>query len=248
MQREYITPAGEYPTLFKDMLSQPHLLIAGATGSGKSVVLNGIIYTALYDSPAAARFILIDIKRVELCEYKRLPHVVAYADNVTAALEALKTALRIVETRFTEMQRKRQRMFTGSDVYVIIDELADLMTTAKRVVTPLIQRLCQIGRAARVHVIAATQCPISAVIPTPIKVNFDARVALRTRSKQDSRNILGVAGCEELPRYGEGFYMVPEGMYHTSIPMVSDNDRQRLIDYWSGSAGKGKLVFFSRGA
>ena len=244
MQREYTTPAGEFPRLYHDMLSQPHLLIAGATGSGKSVVINGMMYTALYNSPAAARFILLDVKRVELSEYKHLPHVIQYADTVPGAIAALKTALGIVEARFTDMQRRRQRLYNGSDVYIMIDELADLMTTAKRDVMPLLQRLCQIGRAARVHVIAATQCPISAVIPTPIKVNFDSRVALRTRSKQDSRNILGLTGCETLPRYGYGYYMTPENTTLYQIPMIADGDRQRLIEYWTGRAGRGKLKLF----
>ena len=203
-----------------------------------------MMYTALYNSPAAARFILIDVKRVELSEYKHLPHVIQYADNVPGAIAALKTALSIVEARFTDMQRRRQRLYNGSDVYIMIDELADLMTTSKRDVMPLLQRLCQIGRAARVHVIAATQCPISAVIPTPIKVNFDSRVALRTRSKQDSRNILGLTGCETLPRYGYGYYMTPENTTLYQIPMIADGDRQRLIEYWTGRAGRGKLKLF----
>lgn len=245
MQREYITPEGTCYRLYEDMLQQPHLLIAGATGSGKSVIINGIMHAALYNSPVTARFILIDVKRVELCEYRYLPHTIAYADNVTSAVKALNTALDITETRYGDMQRRRLRKYDGSHVYVIIDELADLMTTAKTLVTPLIQRLCQIGRAARVHVIAATQCPLSAVIPTPIKVNFDSRVGLRTRSAQDSRNILGVKGCENLPRYGMGYYMTPEGLTLYSIPMVADAERTRLINYWQGRQGKGRLKLFN---
>ena len=116
---------------------------------------------------------------------------------------------------------------------MIIDELADLMTTNKRQVMPILQRLCQIGRAASVHVIAATQCPLSAVIPTPIKVNFDARVALRTRSAQDSRNILGVTGCERLPRYGQGYYMTPEGLRLWQIPMYSDSNIDSVVRWWT---------------
>ena len=94
------------------------------------------------------------------------------------------------------------------------------------------QRLAQIGRAANVHIIAATQCPLSAVIPTPIKVNFDSRVGLRTRSKQDSRNILGLPGCETLSRYGQGYYMTPAGLRLYNIPMYSPAEVQRLVDYW----------------
>ena len=89
------------------------------------------------------------------------------------------------------------------------------------------------GRAANVHIIAATQCPLAAVIPTPIKVNFDSRVALRTRSKQDSRNILECAGCELLPRYGQGYYMTPAGLQLYNIPMIEDAERQRIINHWT---------------
>ena len=241
MQKIWTTPAGEYSRLYADMLEQPHLLIAGATGSGKSVIINGMIYAAMYDSPAVNRFILIDVKRVELSDYKRLPHTIAYADDVKSAINALNLALMHTEARYKDMQRRKLRMYDGAHIYVIIDELADLMTTAKRQAMPLIQRLCQIGRAARVHVVAATQCPLAAVIPTPIKVNFDARVGLRTRSAQDSRNILGMTGCECLPRYGLGYYMRPEGIDKYKIPMVADADRLRMVDYWTHTKPKKRL-------
>ena len=231
--RYWRTPAGEYHNLFRDMAEQPHLLIAGATGSGKSVVLNGIVHSLLYDSPAMVQFILIDPKRVELVQYRDLPHTVRYASEPDSMVSALQQATEITDRRYAEMQRNGERKYTGPDLYVLIDELADLMTTNKRQVQPLIQRLCQIGRAARVHVIACTQCPLSVVIPTPIKVNFDARVGLRTRSAQDSRNILGQTGCELLPRYGQGYYMTPEGLHLYKIPMVSDDRIEELVSWWT---------------
>ena len=236
MKRTYTTPAGEYPRIYADMLKQAHLLIAGATGSGKSVVINGIIYTALYNSPASCEFILIDTKRVELSAYRGLPHVLRYATEPHDMTDALRYELELIDARYKAMSRARSRKYDGADVYVIIDELADLMTTNKREVMPLLQRLCQIGRAARVHVIAATQCPLSAVIPTPIKVNFDAVLGLRTRCAQDSRNILGERGCECLPRYGKGFYRTPEGTELYNIPMIEDDDLDDMIDYWQRNA------------
>lgn len=232
MKKRYKTPGGTFYTLYRDMLTQPHLLVAGATGSGKSVVINGIIHTALLESPAKYQFVLIDPKRVELAEYRKLPHVIRYASEPAEMVQALNYTMTLTETRYKEMQRKHLRKYDGPGVYVIIDELADLMTTNRKQVQPLIQRLAQIGRAASVHIIAATQCPLSAVVPTPIKVNFDARVALRTRSGQDSRNILGIKGCELLPRYGEGYYMTPDGLTRYYIPMYPDAERQRIIKYW----------------
>ena len=180
-------------------------------------------------------------KRVELSEYRHLPHTITYASEPGAMVKALEYAIALTETRYNDMQRQGKRKYSGSDVYAIIDELADLMTTNKRQVMPLLQRLCQIGRAAKIHVIAATQCPITAVIPTPIKVNFDSRLALRTRSKQDSRNITGFNGCEALPRYGYGYYMTPEQYTLYKIPQVDDTERRRLIEYWEHTKPKIRL-------
>ena len=227
------TPSGPAYTLYADMAEQPHLLIAGATGSGKSVALNGIISTLLYRSPANCGLILIDPKRVELAEYKRLPHTIMYASEPAEIVAALEKAVEIIEKRYRKMSCRGMRKYTDNHIYLCIDELADLMTTNKKKVQPLLQRICQIGRAANVHVIACTQCPLAAVIPTPIKVNFDARLGLRTRSAQDSRNILGYAGLETLPRYGQGVLMTPEEDTLYNIPYITDEERQRLIKWWS---------------
>ena len=242
MKVSYTTPTGEYYTLYKDMLQQPHLLIAGATGSGKSVVINGIITTALKDSPAAVQFIFIDPKRVELVDYKTLPHALQYASEPGDMVQALQFAIDTTEHRYRNMQRQHLKQYAGGAVYVVIDELADLMTTDRKSVQPLIQRLAQIGRAANVHIVAATQCPLASVIPTPIKVNFDSRVGLRTRSKQDSRNILGVPGCESLPRYGQGYFMTPAGLQLYNIPMYSPAEVARLVDYWQHARPRYKWI------
>lgn len=244
MWKTWNTPTWEFYPFYKDMLVQPHLLIAGATGSGKSVVINALLYTALYNSPAQMQLILIDPKRVELVDYARLPHTLRYASEPGDMIAALQEAMDITERRYKEMQKNHEKKYTGAALYVVIDELADLMTTAKKQVQPLLQRLAQVGRAANVHIIAATQCPLATVIPTAIKVNFDARVALRTRSAQDSRNILGVTGCECLPRYGQGYYMRPEGTQLYSIPMYSDDDIRERVNYWQRC--KPKYSLFKR--
>lgn len=221
-----------YYNPYADALAQPHLLIAGATGSGKSVLVNGLIYTALFKSPQRVQFILIDPKRVELIQYKRLPHTIAYASEPMDMVSALQKAMSICEQRYKRMQRKRQRKSTESDIYVIIDEYADLITTNRKAVEPLIQRLAQIGRAANIHIVLCTQCPLASVINTKIKVNFDARFALRTRSAQDSRNILGIAGCERLPKYGYGYYMTPAGVHKIEIPLFTDAELTESVNYW----------------
>lgn len=239
---KYMTmPGAQYFKPYYDMAKQPHLLIAGATGSGKSVVINGIIQSLLAcEFPNTAQFILIDPKRVELVMYRDLPHTLRYASEISEMIQALRYALFAIDDRYKAMQKQGLRKWTDGDVYIFIDELADLMTTCKKDVQPLIQRIAQVGRAAGVHIIAATQCPLASVIPTAIKVNFDARVGLRTRSAQDSRNILGQTGCETLPRYGFGYYMTPERMKPTveALHYFKDSDLQTYVNYWTSPACK----------
>lgn len=235
-QEAILPPSAEISTLFLDMASQPHILIAGATGSGKSVAVNGMIHALLFrspsDIPGGAKFILIDPKRVELVAYRDCPHTALYASEPVSMISALHSAMRITERRYAAMQEAQVKKYNGADLYIIIDEFADLMTTQGKVVVPLIQRLAQIGRAARVHLVICTQTPISEVLPTKIKCNFDARLGLRTRSAQDSRNILGYSGLESLPRYGQGIYMKPEGDTLGYIPMVPEEEIERIIAYW----------------
>ena len=246
MKKTYITPEGYEYSLYSNMLQQTHVLIGGATGSGKSVVINGFLHTALLHSPALYQFILIDLKRVELYEYKDLPHTLAYADSITSALSALQQALDLIQARYNAMQAAGLRKYNGSCVYVVIDELADLMTVDKKHVLPLLQRIAQIGRAANVKIIAATQCPLSSVIPTAVKVNFDTIIGLHTRCAQDSRNIIGMTGCESLPRYGQGYYMTPAGTELYEIAMYPDQERARILNYWKAyrqpSAGFGGFL------
>lgn len=127
-KKTWETPQGSYYNLFSDMLKQPHLLVAGATGSGKSVVINGIITTALKDSPATVQFIFIDPKRVELVDYRPLPHTLKYASEPGDMVQALQYAMDTTERRYKAMQSRHEKNYSGGAVYVVIDELADLMT------------------------------------------------------------------------------------------------------------------------
>jgi len=232
------TPSGQVSNLYKNMSEQTHLLIAGETGSGKSVVINGILSTLMYKTPDEAQLILIDPKRVELIHWKSAPHTIYYASEPGEPKQAMLIAMNIIEKRFKAMQERGERKSSAGAVYVVIDELADLMVTAKRDILPLLQRVCQIGRAANVHVIAATQCPLAKVIPTEVKVNFDSILGLRTATRQHSRNILELPGCEDLPRYGFGYYRRPEGLSLEQIPMIPDAEIDRLVSHWNRQKAK----------
>lgn len=219
--------------LFDHMIEQKHLLIAGCTGSGKSVLLNGLIYTGLFKGPDKIKYVFIDVKKVELIQYKDVPHTLCYADTVPAAVNALDCTIKECMTRFEYMQKKRIKKYDGPHIYVIIDELADLMATAKKQVTPLLQRICQLGRAANIHVIACTQCPLASIIPTAIKVNFDARVGLHVISKQDSRNIMECTGLELLPAFGFCWYRFPGYTIKATIPYITDDTINEMIKHWT---------------
>jgi len=161
---KYTTPAGSVPRLYADMLEQPHILIAGATGSGKSIVINGLIYTALYNAPCNTQFILIDPKRVELVEYARLPHTLAYASEPQDMAAALNYAVELMDSRYKEMHKLHEKETHRGHMRIVIDEFADLMTTQKAETVKPICRLAQLGRAAHINLMIATQRPTRDII------------------------------------------------------------------------------------
>ena len=222
---------------FEDMVAQPHLLIAGATGSGKSVLLHDLIYHLLGAPKGhyAPRLYLIDPKRVELIDYATMPQTDRHATEPDDIIRTLRDVTDLMDDRYRSMMESpnpAERKFYGEPaVYVIIDELADLMTTSKKQVTPLLARLTQLGRAANVHVIAATQRPTRDLINGQIAVNIDARVALRCPTAQDSRNIIGVSGAENLPRYGSCIYRNPDGITRYTVPRIPPEEIQAAVEW-----------------
>lgn len=239
MTREWKTPGGDFPALYGDMLKQVHLLIAGCSGSGKSTVVNGILYTALFHSPATVQFVLIDPKGTELDEYRHLPHVIAYAQKPADCLQALENVMTLTRKRFDDMKRRGAREYDGSHVYVVIDELMYLFNrpAVKKRAMEILQDILVIARAARVHVIACTQNPTTATIPATLRCNFDSRLGLRTTTAQDSRNVMGFKGCECFPNptltgRANGFYMHGGEIELYNLPKIDDSARARMIDYW----------------
>lgn len=235
----YNTPAGQVYTPFLELADRPHLLIAGATGSGKSVALNGIIASLLMtQSPFRCQFVLIDPKKVELIQYAELPHIARYASEHPDIVRALQWSLDETERRFLIMQNKRVREYEGPHLYVVIDELADLMVSIKKECLPLLQRLAQIGRAARVHLIACTQNVMAVTIPTVLKCNFSTVLGLRTMNKQQSNMLISCGGCEMLPnpqREGKGYGFVRDGAELKKIMIYKypDSVTDSLIRWWT---------------
>lgn len=215
---------GEIPALCN------HLLIAGATGAGKSVVLHGII-AELLKKKNRPYLAFIDLKKVEMAEYKHLYNLFGYADTAFGALCLLEDIRQEMASRYNTMERQHLKKWAGKEIYIIIDEFAELLIDTKKKCNPLVQSIAQLGRASGIHLVLATQCPLKSIIDTPIKLNFDGLLALRTRSAQDSRNIIGVAGAEKLPRNGKGIFVCPSLLAPevVDLPLPSENARERLI-------------------
>ena len=240
--KAYTTPEGLCYRPFLELANRPHLLIAGATGSGKSVALTGIIQSLLMaKTPNTCQFVLIDPKKVELIRFADFPHTVRYASDPADMLRSLQWASDETDRRFGLMQHARVLEYSGPHLYVIIDELADLMVTNRKEYLPILQRLAQIGRAARVHVIACSQNIMAQTIPTVLKCNFPAVLGLRTANAQQSRYLISATGCESLPdpkREGKGYGYLRDGadLYKLEVYKYPDSFLDSLRSWWSSSA------------
>lgn len=231
-----------------DLASMPHLLIAGTTGSGKSVCMNTMICSILFKAtPDEVKFIMIDPKQVEFVIYEGLPHLITpVVTDPKKAAGALKWALREMENRYTLFNQNRVRNLAGynelveneSDrlpqIVIFIDELADLMMVAAKDVEASICRLAQKARAAGIHLVIATQRPSVDVITGLIKANIPSRIALSVSSQTDSRTILDVGGAEKLLGKGDMLYM-PIG-YSKPLRVqgawLSDADAAAILDHY----------------
>ena len=232
-----------------DLTGMPHLLIAGATGSGKSVSINGIITSLItHHSPESLRLVLVDPKRVELTTYKDIPHlafsrVVTDADEVTGVLAVVVTEM---ERRYYRFQQVGARNIAAYNAVerpegplpfwvVILDELADLMMVAPVEVEAQLVRLAQLARATGIHLVIATQRPSVDVVTGLIKANFPTRLAFATSSQTDSRVIMDRAGAEKLLGRGDMLYQSQDRITAQRVQgaFVSDEEIAAVIGFWT---------------
>ncbi|HEX5480606.1 MAG TPA: DNA translocase FtsK [Dehalococcoidia bacterium] len=232
-----------------DLARMPHLLIAGATGSGKSVCMNALISCILmHASPAEVRFVMIDPKRVELSAFGPIPHlafsnIVVEMDQVVGTLQAVIHEMESRYRKFAAIAVRNIDSYNRSPRageklpywVVIIDELADLMMAAPFEVERQICRLAQLARATGIHLVIATQRPSVDVITGLIKANFPTRIAFAVSSQVDSRTILDMAGAEKLLGRGDMLYMAPDAAKPKRLQgvYVSDEEIERLVDFWT---------------
>jgi DNA segregation ATPase FtsK/SpoIIIE-like protein len=232
-----------------DLAKMPHLLIAGATGSGKSVCINAIIACILmHASPDEVRFVMIDPKRVELIGYEPIPHlalskVIVDVEDVVGTLGAVIREMEARYKRFAELAVRNLEAYNKHPKVVeklpqwvvIIDELADLMMAAPYEVEKQICRLAQLARATGIHLVIATQRPSVDVITGLIKANFPTRIAFAVTSQVDSRTILDTGGAEKLLGRGDMLYLATDAAKPRRIQgvYVSDQEIERLVSFWA---------------
>jgi len=255
----------------EDLTRMPHLLIAGATGAGKSVGLNAMIVGLLYAcAPRDLKFVMIDPKKIELGPYQQLlDHYIAMPEDAEdpvitdfrAAAGVLKSCEREMETRYDKLaeagvrgiKEYNERVRTGTlraddghrhlpYIVVIVDELADLMMTSGKEVEPPIARLAQMARAVGIHLILATQRPSVDVITGLIKANFPSRIAFQVASKIDSRTILDGGGAEQLVGNGDLLYMNGSRIVRLQGPFVSNDEIERVAAFVAAQQGAGPYL------
>ena len=231
-----------------DLTSMPHLLIAGTTGSGKSVCINTIILSLLYrHTPDRCKFILIDPKMLELSTYEGVPHLLCpVITEAKKAASVLGWVVKEMESRYRLMTKEGVRNIDGYNtkhklpmpyIVVVVDEMSDLMLVAGKEIENYIQKLSQMARAAGIHIIMATQRPSVDVITGTIKANFPTRISFQVTSKIDSRTILGEQGAEQLLGKGDMLYMSSANkIIRIHAPFVSDNEIEKINSFLRSQA------------
>jgi S-DNA-T family DNA segregation ATPase FtsK/SpoIIIE len=231
-----------------DLASMPHLLIAGTTGSGKSVCINTIILSLLYrHTPDRCKFILIDPKMLELSTYEGIPHLLCpVITEAKKAASVLGWVVKEMESRYRLMTKEGVKNIDGYNskhkipmpyIVVIVDEMSDLMLVAGKEIENYIQKLSQMARAAGIHIIMATQRTSVDVITGTIKANFPTRISFQVTSKIDSRTILGEQGAEQLLGKGDMLYMSSANrVIRIHAPFVSENEIEKINNYLRSQA------------
>ena len=233
MNRQMKAPhAGEYE-LFTEILEQYNTLIAGCVGSGKSVFEEGMIYNLVNRyTPGEAELYLIDPKMVELDPWRTLPHCSGYADTVEDAVRILREVKDRMDRRYEYLKQNHMKKWTGSRIYVFIDEMADLILTGGKEIIDIMTVILLKGRAAAIRFVCCSQSVSRKTIPSVLQCCMTCTVGLHCRAALESRMIIKVSGCENLPLYGKAMIDKNGTLNTVEVPMYSAKHTEAMRRYW----------------
>ena len=229
-----------YWTNLEEVISEHTVLIAGTIGSGKSVLIDDLLYNISARSTGDALVGIIDLKRVQFVKWQGLPHLeqLGIAKDLPSAFRMIDRVTAEMEERYRVMESKGEVKYTGTRIYLIIDEMADLMS--HKGVEAKLTHLLRLCRASNIAVIGATQSPSRKVITYSIRNNVVCTIGLRCSTSIESRQIVGIAGCEKLPRYGWAYMNNAEGLCKLQIPMTDDADIEKRVADWKEEVAKNR--------
>ena len=235
----YSAPGVSFCEFYKGLLDTPGgVLVSGATGSGKSVVLNGILCEILgtfcpSDSASGKTcdIFLCDPKIVEFRAYRVAPHVRRYADTPDDIFRVMDEVDRIMMDRYNDMAERGLKMWDGAPVFLFIDEIGDLMLTHKTAFLPRLTHLLNLCRAAKITIFLASQSPSRQTIPAVVQLNCTAKICLKCDTAIESRQVVGIPGGEKLPAHGTALVRTPKtgGIVKQSIPNCTDAQVDKVL-------------------
>ena len=223
-----------------------HTLIAGCSGSGKSVAMHDIIYTAMLKSPFENMFVMIDTKRVELRRWKDAPHVVRYTNDTNEVDEVLDGCINVMNARFQRMEEADSDECSEPNLWIVIDEWFDVKTMCPKSCIKKLELISSRARACNIFILAGTQRCTKDVLSGVIATNFSVKLGLKTITAQDSRNIIQKKGLEELPRCGKGVLLIDSTYTDIDIPFTTREKCSERVHYWvdlfTKQYGRSKII------
>lgn len=215
--------------LTKIILNSSHSLIAGTTGSGKSTAIKSILFDIMKEyTPEQIKLVLIDLKRVELAQFKNAPHTLNFINDPKKVLNCLNAYIDLMLTRFKELEKDGKTQSNKTHIFIVIDELADLIQTNTQTIF-LIAKIGRLARAVNIHLLLATQSPDRKTIPAIIQQNLTCCIALRCKTSIESRQVIGIAGAEKLQKYGFGIVWNSDGFNKINIPYTPKEKIDELL-------------------
>lgn len=214
------------------ILDEPHALIAGQTGSGKSTALDTVLYTLCTFAPREKSYVIIDLKEVSLLKWEYAPHCLGYARTPEEVEKAVKSVVSLMRKRLDLLLKKRQDKSNEGHIYLIIDEAAEFLDKCSHLYEDL-KSIARLARAVNIHLIFATQSPNRNVIRADLALNLTGKLGLRCANRIESTQIIGASGCEFLPRYGQGLWVSPSYMQPVpvKIELTPPEKITELLEY-----------------